>query len=83
MCEGICTHAARNSDDEGNVYVGVDDEVVCEAGDDDDDVVVVHGEGGGLGNGEGDLHHRRKVQVKVEVAGICKLLLGAAWCLTS
>ena len=52
------------SDDEGRVYVGVEEEEVVYEGADDDDNVV-HGEGG-LGNGEGDLHHHRKVQVKVE-----------------
>ena len=41
------------SDDEGRVYVGVEEEeVVYKGADDDDD--VVHGEGG-LGNGEGGL----------------------------
>ena len=55
------------SDDEGNVYVGVDEKVVVFEGADDDD--VVHDEGG-LDNGEEGLHHCRKVQVKVEGEGI-------------
>ena len=62
------------SDDEGNVYVGVDnEEVVNEAGDGDGD--VVHDEGG-LDKVEEGLHHCRKVQVKVEGGGVYKLLLG-------
>ena len=58
-----------HSDDEDNVYVGVDKEVVYGPGDDDD---VVHEEGG-LDNVE-RLHHCRKVEVRVE--GVCELLLG-------
>ena len=63
MREGICTMLLLHSDDEDNVYVGVDKEVVYGPGDDDD---VVHDEGG-LDNVE-RLHHCRKVEVKVEGA---------------